>query len=43
MDGVGTFIIEIPRTLACRDTPVYLTYRYSYKCEELESPIGFRQ
>lgn len=36
MDGVGTSIIEMPQTLACRDTPVYLNYRYSYKCEELE-------
>lgn len=41
MDGVGTSIIEMPQTLACRDTPVYLNYRYSYKCEELESTIGF--
>ena len=41
MDGVGTSIIEMPQTLACRDTPVYLNYRYSYKCEELENPIDF--
>ena len=42
MDGVGTYVIEMLRTLACRDTPVYLTYRYSYKSKELENPIGFR-
>jgi len=43
VDGVGTYIIERLRTLACRDMPVYLTYRYSYKYEEPENPIGFRQ
>ncbi len=43
MNGVGTFIIEMPRTLACSDTPVYLNYRYSCKSKEVENPIGFRQ
>ena len=43
MDGVGTSIIEMPRTLACSDTPVYLNYRYSCKSKEVENPIGFRQ
>lgn len=40
IDGAGTSIIEMPRTLACSDTSVYLNYRYSYKCEEPENLVG---